>query len=158
MLRARAVAGSASIAAEFERIRKETLRTRVRRDQLRSDVISMRKRMRKEIDRSDAEVFDLKHGQGGIGDIEFLVQYLVLLNADKQSDLISFSDNIRQIDALIAAGILSNSSGEKAQNVYKDYRLEAHRLVLDGRKALCGPQDFMAEREFVAALWDDWLA
>jgi glutamate-ammonia-ligase adenylyltransferase len=158
LLRARAVAGSAAIAAEFERIRKETLRMRVRRDQLRSDVISMRQRMRKEIDRSDAEVFDLKHGQGGIGDIEFLVQYLVLLNADKQSDLISFSDNIRQIDALIAAGILSNSSGEKAQNIYKDYRLEAHRLVLDGKKALCRPQDFIAEREFVAALWDDWLA
>lgn len=158
LLRARAVAGSPSIAAEFERIRKETLHKRVRRDQLRSDVISMRQKMRKKIDCSDAETFDLKHGQGGIGDIEFLVQYLVLQNAEKHSGLISLSDNIRQIDALITAGIFRETSGEKAQNIYKDYRLEAHRLVLDGKKALCGPNDFRAEREFVSTLWDDWLA
>jgi glutamate-ammonia-ligase adenylyltransferase len=118
----------------------------------------MRQKMRKKIDCSDVETFDLKHGQGGIGDIEFLVQYLVLQNAEKHSGLISLSDNIRQIDALITAGILCETSGEKAQNIYKDYRLEAHRLVLDGKKALCGPNDFRAEREFVATLWDDWLA
>ena len=69
------------IGTEFERIRSETLSSRVHRDSLRDDVISMRQRMRKELDRSDGRVFDLKHGQGGIGDIEFLVQYLVLQHA-----------------------------------------------------------------------------
>ena len=84
LLRARAVAGSTAVAAEFERIRRETLIGRVRRDALRADVVSMRQRMREELDRSDRERFDLKHGRGGIGDIEFLVQYLVLDQAQRR--------------------------------------------------------------------------
>ena len=104
LLRARPVAGSVAVAAEFERIRRETLTQRVRRDSLRKDVISMRHRMRKELDRSNRLEFDLKNGRGGIGDIEFLVQFLVLDNAREQPDVIFWSDNIRQLDALVAAG------------------------------------------------------
>ena len=157
LLRARAVAGSPKIAVEFERIRRETLSRRVRRDVLRDDVISMRQKMRKELDRSDAAVFDLKHGQGGIGDIEFLVQYLVLREAEAHPEVTVYSDNIRQIDALIAASILADSTGSQLQNVYRDYRLHLHRRVLDGQNALCDTAEFVTERKFVATLWDDWL-
>jgi glutamate-ammonia-ligase adenylyltransferase len=96
LLRARPVAGSASVAGDFERIRAETLRSRVRSNELHADVLSMRRRMRKELDRSDAERFDLKHGRGGIGDIEFIVQFLVLANAPAHPAVIRYSDNIRQ--------------------------------------------------------------
>ena len=88
LLRARPVAGSLEVADEFERVRRETLTRRVRRDTLRDDVVEMRRRMRGELDRSSSEVFDLKHGRGGIGDIEFLVQYLVLANAAEHPDVI----------------------------------------------------------------------
>lgn len=158
LLRARAVAGSSKIATEFERIRRETLSHRVRRDRLRDDVISMRQKMRKELDRSGKAVFDLKHGHGGIGDIEFLVQYLVLREAATHPDVTVYSDNIRQIDALIAARILAGAAGSRLQDVYRDYRLHLHRQVLDGQNALCDIEQFVDEREFVAALWDDWLA
>ena len=157
LLRARAVAGSSEIAREFERIRRETLCHRVRRDTLRDDVVSMRLKMRKELDRSDASVFDLKHGQGGIGDIEFLVQFLVLREAKVHPDVTVFSDNIRQIDALVAAGILKDTAGGQLQDVYRAYRLHLHRRVLDGQNALCDVDEFIDERAFVAALWDDWL-
>jgi hypothetical protein len=60
--------------------------------------------MRRELDRSEAGRFDLKHGRGGIGDIEFVVQYLVLLNARNFPAVIRFSDNIRQIAALVLTG------------------------------------------------------
>jgi glutamate-ammonia-ligase adenylyltransferase len=158
LLRARAVAGSQTIAQEFERVRTETLRNRVRRDQLRADVISMRQKMRKGLDRSDERLFDLKHGLGGIGDIEFLVQYLVLRDSNKHPDVMFYSDNIRQIDALVLAGVLGEAAGRKLQDVYKDYRLEAHRLVLDGKNVMCEAGHFVTERETVSALWDDWLA
>ncbi len=158
LLRARAVAGSAAIAREFERIRRETLIGRVRRDSLRDDVVSMRARMRGELDRSAATTFDLKHGRGGIGDIEFLVQYLVLREADKDADVVSYSDNIRQLDALVDADIVEKQRGERLQDIYREYRLLVHHLVLDGRKPLCGSERFVTEREFVASLWDDWLA
>ncbi len=157
LLRARAVAGSEKIALEFERVRHETLINRVDRSKLRDDVIGMRRRMRKELDRSDAALFDLKHGVGGMGDIEFLVQYLVLQEVRSDPELIFFSDNIRQLDALIAGGILENAAGQRLQDIYRCYRLQSHRLVLDGRKALCDDASLRSEREFVASVWQDWL-
>ena len=157
LLRARAVAGSPRIAEEFERIRRETLSHRVRRDRLREDVVSMRQKMRKELDRSGTAVFDLKHGQGGIGDIEFLVQYLVLREAENHPDVTVYSDNIRQLDALIAASVLDYAVGSQLQDIYRDYRLCLHRQVLDGRNAICDIGQFVDEREFVGTLWDDWL-
>jgi glutamate-ammonia-ligase adenylyltransferase len=157
LLRARAVAGSEQIALEFERIRKETLTDRVHREKLLDDVVAMRRRMRKELDSSDATVFDLKHGSGGIGDIEFLVQYLVLKEAYAHPDVIFYSDNIRQLDALVAAGLLDKHAGDRLQGVYRAYRQRLHHLVLDGQKALCDAEQFSAERDFVIKIWNDWL-
>ncbi len=158
LLRARAVAGSAGIADEFERIRRETLMNRVRRDTLRDDVVTMRQRMRKKLDRSDAEYFDLKHGRGGIGDIEFLVQYLVLDQAAEHPDVVFYSDNIRQLDALTATGCLDKDSGDALQDAYRDYRLRQHHLVLDDRPPLADADEFTAQREIVIKTWDAWLA
>ncbi len=158
LLRARAVAGSARVAEEFERIRRETLVRRVRHDKLRDDVISMRQRMRDELDRSDGDAFDLKHGRGGIGDIEFLVQYLVLDQAGTHSDVIFYSDNIRQLDALTAANCLEQSVGYTLQDAYRAYRLRQHHLVLDDQPPLVGQDEFVQERAFVTKTWDDWLA
>lgn len=158
LLRARAVAGSADVAEEFERIRRETLTGRVRRDKLRDDVISMRRRMRKELDRSDAESFDLKHGRGGIGDIEFLVQYLVLDQASAHPDVIFYSDNIRQLDALTAEGCIEQFVGDALQDAYRAYRLRQHHLVLDDQPPLVGQGEFGEQRTFVVETWDEWLA
>jgi glutamate-ammonia-ligase adenylyltransferase len=158
LLRARPVAGSGAIADEFERIRRDTLVARVRRDRLGDDVVQMRRRMREELDRSDAEVFDLKHGRGGIGDIEFLVQYLVLDNAMAHPDVIFYSDNIRQLDALVAEGCIEQAVGDTLQAAYRDYRLRFHHLVLDDRPPVVEQDAFREQREFVAKTWDGWLA
>jgi len=157
LLRARPVAGSENVAREFERVRHDTLTNRVDRSKLRDDVIGMRRRMRKKLDRSDDAIFDLKHGVGGMGDIEFLVQYLVLQEASSDPDVIFFSDNIRQLDALIAGGILENATGQRLQDIYRCYRLQSHRLVLDGQKVYCDDASLRSERNFVASVWQDWL-
>jgi glutamate-ammonia-ligase adenylyltransferase len=157
LLRGRAVAGSPAVGEEFERIRRETLIGRVRRETLRDDVISMRQRMRKELDRSSGELFDLKHGRGGIGDIEFLVQYLVLDQAQKKPAVIFYSDNIRQLDALKAEGCLDQAVGDALQDAYRDYRLRQHHLVLDDQLPLVPAAEFAEQRAFVAKTWDDWL-
>ncbi len=157
LLRARPVAGSETIAEEFARVRQETLAHRVRRDQLRDDVIAMRRRMRKELDSSNDSQFDLKHGTGGIGDIEFLVQYMVLREANEHPSVMYYSDNIRQLDALIASGLLESQVGNRLQDIYRNYRMRVHRQVLDGQKAVCAAADFGQQREYVASVWDDWL-
>ena len=158
LLRARPVAGSEAVAEEFERIRRDTLVERVHHDQLRDEVVRMRQRMRKELDRSDADVFDLKHGRGGIGDVEFLVQYLVLQNAARHPDVIFYSDNIRQIDALVAQGCIDIVVGDALQDAYRDFRFRHHHLVLDDQPPVVGQDEFRAQREFVAETWDEWLA
>jgi glutamate-ammonia-ligase adenylyltransferase len=157
LLRARPVAGSQAIADDFARIRRETLVGRVRRDTLRDDVIAMRRRMRKNLDRSDAQLFDLKNGRGGIGDIEFLVQFLVLDNARDKPDVIFWSDNIRQLDALVAAACIDKRDGDALQDAYRAFRLRAHHLVLDDRPPLVPVAEFAALRDLVAQKWDEWL-
>jgi len=157
LLRARPVAGSAAIAEEFARIRNETLVDRVKRESLREDVLSMRQRMRKELDRSNSTKFDLKHGTGGIGDIEFLVQYLVLLHAEQHPDVIEYSDNIRQLDALAAVGCLESEVAERLKDCYRSYRLRQHHLVLDEQAPLLESDEFTEERQFVVVTWEQWL-
>ena len=157
LLRARPVAGSDAIGAEFSRIRKETLTGRVKRETLRDDVISMRRRMRKQLDRSNKDRFDLKHGTGGIGDIEFLVQYLVLEHAENEPDVIHFSDNIRQLDALVNSGVLDEAVGDQLQDCYKTYRSRLHHLALDEQEPLLGVDEFGEQRQFVKTIWGRWL-
>jgi glutamate-ammonia-ligase adenylyltransferase len=153
LLRSRPVAGSATVAREFERIRAETLKHRVRRDRLLREVREMREKMRSQLDKSDGRRFDLKQGEGGLGDIEFLVQYLVLDNADRHPAVIHYPDNIRQLGTLAAAGCLDEASVLRLQKTYKDYRLRLHRLALDEKEPFAVVDDFAEERAFVTALW-----
>ena len=153
LLRARVVAGSAVVAREFERVRTQTLRKRVRRESLRDEVLGMRRKMRENLDKSSRDVFDLKQGAGGIADIEFIVQYLVLLNADEYPAVIHYSDNIRQLGTLAAARCLTEDDGRRLQEVYRRLRAKTHRLALDERSALVGADDFASERAFVRSLW-----
>jgi glutamate-ammonia-ligase adenylyltransferase len=153
LLRARPVAGSADIAKEFERIRADTLSWRVRRDKLRNEVMDMRRRMRAKLDKSDTQLFDLKQGAGGIADIEFIVQYLVLANAGEHPSLFFYSDNIRQLEALATAGYLSKATSSRLQQIYKGYRLRQHHLVLDEKKPIVPQDEFVAGREYVKQLW-----
>ena len=158
LLRARPVAGSERIAQEFARVRADTLSARVRRDSLRDDVTEMRSRMRDKLDKSDLDRFDLKHGVGGIGDIEFLVQYLVLQNAREHPTVFHYSDNIRQLDALAAAACIDNTTAKRLQDIYKAYRLRLHHLALDEQKPLVADNEFGSERKFVSDIWQQTFA
>jgi glutamate-ammonia-ligase adenylyltransferase len=81
LVRARGIAGAASLLAEVELVRGETLSRPRDADTLRADVVQMRQRMRAELDRTDAARFDLKQGEGGLVDLEFLLQWRVLARA-----------------------------------------------------------------------------
>lgn len=154
LLRGRPVAGSARVAREFGRVRAETLTGRVNRDNLRNDVRTMREKMRAQLDQSDTNMFDLKQGAGGIGDIEFLVQFLVLQHAGEHASVIHYPDNIRQLGTLGAVGAIEAGQAKRLQDVYRCYRTRLHRLLLDERPAMVDANEFSGERAFVAALWE----
>jgi glutamate-ammonia-ligase adenylyltransferase len=153
LLRARPVAGSDSVSRRFAAIRSDTLSGRVRRDTLRDDVLDMRHRMRRELDDSNAQHFNLKHGAGGIGDVEFLVQYLVLANAAAHPAVIEFTDNVRQLNALAEAGALPLAVAADLQKTYRAYRRRQHRLALDDEPARVPVAEFAAEREAIIRCW-----
>lgn len=156
LLRARPVAGHAGVARDFERIRSETLVGRVKRETLREDVRAMREKMRGALD-TGGDGFDLKQGAGGIADIEFLVQYLVLRFAADEPALIHFPDNVRQLGSLGKAGILPRDEVAALQDTYRAYRLRSHQLRLDDRPPRVAGSDFREERDLVQGLWRHWL-
>jgi glutamate-ammonia-ligase adenylyltransferase len=125
----------------------------VKRDSLRDEVLDMREKMRAELCMRDDATFDLKQGEGGIVDIEFLVQYLVLLNAPRDPRLIHYSDNIRQLEALENAGILASEDAEWLANSYRTYRERGHRLSLSGDARTVPADEFIDLRTHVVRIW-----
>jgi [glutamine synthetase] adenylyltransferase / [glutamine synthetase]-adenylyl-L-tyrosine phosphorylase len=158
LTRARAVAGDAPLREAFERIRREVL-TRARdAGKLRKDVADMRERMRKALDKSTAERFDVKQGVGGLTDIEFITQYLVLRHAPKHPQLLDWPDHWRQTEALAAAGVLPSAQATALIEVYRSYRAWLHRRSLQQLDGLAPAADFAGERERTVALWREAFA
>lgn len=157
LLRARAVAGDAKVCERFETLRQHALLDYVKRDTLAAEVIKMRKRMRSELDKSDALAFDIKQGSGGVIDLEFLVQYLVLSHAPDNRALLCWSDNIRQLEALGEEGILSATDAGALADAYRGYRVRMHLLSLAGEPRLAGADEFETERALVAEIWQRYL-
>jgi len=153
LLRARAVAGDPAVRRRFEVLRSAVLLEAVRRDTLREEVAAMRERMRRELSAGDSRLFDLKQDAGGVADIEFLVQYLVLANAPAQPGLLTWSDNVRQLESLRDAALLAPEDAAFLHESYLDYRRRLHHLALAGRPALVPVEEVSSLRDGVVALW-----
>ncbi len=131
LARARFVAGNASIGAAFEAIRIEVL-TQVRdTEKLKTEVINMREKMRAAQTFING-MFDIKHSIGGIIDVEFLVQYLVLIHANKYPQLTDNKGNIALLRQLGMLQIIDNDLAEKTTVAYREYRLIQHAFKLQG--------------------------
>jgi len=154
LLRARALAGDVKLCAAFEAVRRRTLSSAVRRGSLRNDVLEMRLRMRKELSRSGPTEFDIKQDAGGIGDIEFLVQYWVLAGARDHPELLTFTDNIRQLEGLAAVGVIDEATALWLKETYINYRTVLHHLSLegDGERIVAG-EPYRQTRDRLRAIW-----
>jgi len=134
LVRARCVAGDASLCAEFDAVRTATLSTPGDAQRLAREVSAMRARMRAELDRSDDARFDLKQGEGGLVDLEFLLQFLVLREGGPHPALLAPRDTPGLLHALGAAGVLADADAlGKAHAALLDAGL---RCTLDRRKRL----------------------
>jgi [glutamine synthetase] adenylyltransferase / [glutamine synthetase]-adenylyl-L-tyrosine phosphorylase len=157
LIRARSVCGDASVAGRFEEIRSEVL-SRSRDPQvLRREVSGMRKRLRQENASRDPKIFDLSQGEGGIVDIEFLVQYLVLKNANTHRELLKWTDNVRLLDTLWATQIIDQETEAILRNAYLTYRLAGHRLSLQEKSPLVEKTEFSDLRNQVSDLWHAYI-
>jgi glutamate-ammonia-ligase adenylyltransferase len=155
LIRARVIAGSSGLADAFTEIRAEVLGTKREPVALAHDIVSMRQRMRKELgSKNPAATFHPKQDAGGLVDIEFIVQYLVLNHAWHCPQLLEFSDNMRLLDVIAAQNILPREAAQKLQQIYIEYRIRLHRLALQKGTSLLAATDYNDERQTVVAIWD----
>lgn len=130
VLKARPVFSNLDLNAHFEQIRLDILCQKRNPEKLRKDVLSMREKMRE--NKSKKINLDLKQTQGGLVDIEFLVQYLSLLHAHEYPVLVRYTDNIRILEALSEQGILKPAETDFLIECYRQYRNFLHRATLLG--------------------------
>ncbi len=153
LLRARAVAGDRDVMAAFETVRRRILVQPRDDDALRDAVRTMRERMRRELGGGGPRLFHIKRDPGGITDIEFLVQFQVLRHAYAFPALVTWSDNIRQLEALADAALIETAVAKRLASIYRAYRRRLHRRNLMGDDPLVRAGEFDAERETVVAEW-----
>jgi glutamate-ammonia-ligase adenylyltransferase len=153
LLRSRAVAGSNALCEAFEALRQEVLTRKADPQHLRDEILAMRERMRAELSISKADSFDLKQDAGGLADIEFLVDCMVLQNAEQHPALVEYPDKVRQLEALADTGIVDAKTAEALTACYIDIRSVVHDAALDDRQRLVPDTDFAEQRETVKAAW-----
>jgi glutamate-ammonia-ligase adenylyltransferase len=133
LTRARFCAGEATVGAEFEEERRAILQIDRDEAKLRDDVLSMRERLLRGHP-NDSGLFDLKHDRGGMIDIEFIVQMLVLAHAHGRPELTANSGNIALLKLAAKLGLIPGDSADAVADAYREFRRRQHRLRLNGAK------------------------
>ncbi|GIX21918.1 MAG: glutamate-ammonia-ligase adenylyltransferase [Gammaproteobacteria bacterium] len=159
LVRARMVCGPPALCAAFADTRRAVLTRRRDRAALQREVREMRERMRRQLSKGGRDgLFDLKYDRGGLGDIEFIVQYLILGWSCDHPEVASWSDIIRQLEALAAAGVIEAGRAAALDAAWRHFREIVHRRALQGESARIEPDARTAAHiEAVAAAWRDLL-
>lgn len=154
LTRARYAAGDTQVGASFERIRGEILVMPRDPARLREEVLAMRDKINAGHPNTSG-LFDLKHDRGGMVDVEFVTQYLVLVHAGQQRMLVNNLGNITLLRLAAEAGLLAPELARGAGDAYRTLRRAQHQLRLKGIDKARVPADQLAdERAAVIALWD----
>lgn len=157
LVRTRPVAGDAKVIEQFEHIRQDVLARPRETRQLKQDVVEMRERMRKELVRSDPGFFDLKQGEGGITDIEFMVQYMVLASAATYNDLTTYSDNIRILDSIAKNGLMEKQECNELADIYRAFRKDIHKFALKELPAMMPESSVEPQKQRVSEIWKKYM-
>ena len=153
LVRARMIIGPRDLSQRFETIRREVLCQQRDLEKLKLDIIEMRAKMRDAHDESGHAQFDLKHGFGGMVDIEFIVQYCVLRWAYDWPELVAPRNNIDIIKVLRQLGLVGEAQGKNLAQAYYSYLAQEHQCKLAEQSALVAADQFKQEREQVKILW-----
>jgi len=156
LVRARIVYGNSVIEQRFNEIRKQILSLPRELDKLKVDVKDMREKMRNHLDKSTDELIDLKQGVGGLVDIEFLAQYLVLANCHTHANLSQRCDNLSIYQQLASYEILTKGDQQVLANCYQKLRGLGHKATLQNEALLVG-KDAVIERDNVMLIWQKFL-
>ncbi|OYW89721.1 MAG: bifunctional glutamine synthetase adenylyltransferase/deadenyltransferase, partial [Alishewanella sp. 32-51-5] len=154
LVRARLIVGTEDLQQRFAAIREQILQQPRPLASLRHEVQEMRDKLRQH---HGKESVDVKHQVGGIVDLEFISQYLVLAYGHRYPALYRYSDNIRILEAAAAVGLMSNEQAQLLAEAYQALRGVGHRLTL-APASVSNDQHLDTLRAAVAAAWQSWLS
>jgi glutamate-ammonia-ligase adenylyltransferase len=152
IIRARFVTGNPDVAEQFGRIRLEVLELERDTTDLALEIVTMREKMYLAKSPPQGDLVDIKQSRGCMVDIEFMVQYLVLINANKFASLLQTTDNTGLINELYRLGLVSDSFQQLA-TIYLTFHDWLHRCVLQNQSAEIPYHLVEAEIGTVKACW-----
>ncbi len=158
LTRARCSAGNLQVGLIFDKVRFEVLSQKRDIVQLRNEILEMRRKVHAGHPNHGGE-FDLKHDAGGMVDIEFIVQFLVLAYSHQYSQLIANLGNIALLRIAAEVDLIDAHSATTVANAYRILRSRQHRLRLDGaektRVDIESELELIQAREAVLSLWQE---
>jgi [glutamine synthetase] adenylyltransferase / [glutamine synthetase]-adenylyl-L-tyrosine phosphorylase len=156
MTRARFVLGGISLAGRFDAVREAVITAPRDATSLAAEIVAMRGKVRAAHPVRGTR-FDVKHSPGGMVDVEFAVQYLVLLHSREHPELRANTGNINLLRRAEAAGLLLPGMGEAAAQAYRELRQIQHRARLDEAPTQVEAAQVEAAASAVLALWQHVL-
>ena len=152
MTRARCVLGSPDLQSRFDMIREAVICSPRDHAALRTEISAMREKVRA-AHPVPADRFDVKHSPGGMVDIEFAVQFLVLAHGQTHSGLRANVGNIALLQVAQDSGLLSAPTGYDAATAYRSLRRIQHKARLNEEPTHVALQDALSERQAGLAVW-----
>ena len=151
LTRARFSAGDAGVGSAFENIRKQVLCQPRELTALRQEILAMRQKM---LDGhpNDTDLFDIKHDRGGMVDIEFMVQYLVLAYAHQYPQLTANIGNLALLKLAGELGLIPVELAEQTRTLYRALRQTQHRIRLNNQSP-CRIEHGAIETAACTRLW-----
>ena len=145
--RARAIAGNEGLKSVFENLRHLILLKKRDAQEVKQEIVTMREKMKEHHHKKYrilSTSFDLKYSKGGMIDIEFMVQYVVLVHSHDYPQLIANTGTVHLLKlaaqlGLLPAGLALNSSG-----VYAQLRLLQHHRRLNHAEFISLTNDELA--------------
>ena len=153
LTRARFSAGDADIGRRFEAIRIEVLRKPRDLAELKREVSAMRRKMA-DAHANKSELFDIKHDRGGLIDVEFIVQCLVLGHAHAHAELTGNLGNLALLKIAAGLGLIPDELAGRVRDAYRHYRRLQHSLRLNDAQYARVARDTLAQEiDSVQELW-----
>jgi glutamate-ammonia-ligase adenylyltransferase len=153
LVRARMIAGNDELGGRFEALRNELIRRERDPAALKRDMAAMREQMRRELAPRTADGFDIKQSEGGLVDIQFIVQFHILAHAHAHPELMEPRGTAGGLAALAGAGLIAAASADELADIHADYLARIHRLTLEDWGTLTSASEFRSAPEKVKAIW-----
>lgn len=144
------------LVARFDAVREAVITAPRDLAALRREIIDMRHRIH-QAHPVRADLFDVKHSPGGMVDVEFVTQHLVLAHSRSHPELRPNLGNISLLLRAEQAGLLAPGTGRAAANAYRTLRHAQHRARLDERPTQLAPNTLQRERAAIQQLWQEVL-